>query len=129
MVKVSQDWAPRRTINAATTPGMACATPKARTGPPGLEASPASPCTSAATLPESSGDSPVASSVPARPASTSPDPAVASHDGASAWERTARPQEPGGTTSVVAPFSRTVLSVSYTHLRAHETVLDLVCRL
>src|SRR5664280_2294616 len=31
------------TINAATTPGMACATPSARTGPPGLPASPASP--------------------------------------------------------------------------------------
>ena len=27
------------------------------------------------------------------------------------------------------PFIRRIDSVSYTHLRAHETVLDLVCRL
>jgi len=27
-----------------------------------------------------------------------------------------------------APFEQKVRSVSYTHLRAHETVLDLVCR-
>ena len=26
-------------------------------------------------------------------------------------------------------FSKNINSVSYTHLRAHETVLDLVCRL
>ena len=28
-----------------------------------------------------------------------------------------------------AKFDAGILSVSYTHLRAHETVLDLVCRL
>ena len=28
-----------------------------------------------------------------------------------------------------SPFDATILPVSYTHLRAHETVLDLVCRL
>ena len=27
------------------------------------------------------------------------------------------------------PFVTTAIAVSYTHLRAHETVLDLVCRL
>ena len=26
-------------------------------------------------------------------------------------------------------LSRSIITVSYTHLRAHETVLDLVCRL
>ena len=30
---------------------------------------------------------------------------------------------------LVIPAAPRVLSVSYTHLRAHETVLDLVCRL
>ena len=30
---------------------------------------------------------------------------------------------------VKAPVGRSVCPVSYTHLRAHETVLDLVCRL
>ena len=42
-----------------------------------------------------------------------------------------------GTAVVVIPdepsdkkiFEQTINSVSYTHLRAHETVLDLVCRL
>ena len=29
----------------------------------------------------------------------------------------------------VTVFSGSTVSVSYTHLRAHETVLDLVCRL
>ena len=29
----------------------------------------------------------------------------------------------------IAPGFRADLAVSYTHLRAHETVLDLVCRL
>ena len=29
----------------------------------------------------------------------------------------------------VGDESRTIIPVSYTHLRAHETVLDLVCRL
>src|SRR5664280_3040029 len=27
------------------------------------------------------------------------------------------------------PFAQSIIPVSYTHLRAHETVLDLVCRL
>ena len=30
---------------------------------------------------------------------------------------------------VITPFAIELLPVSYTHLRAHETVLDLVCRL
>ena len=34
-----------------------------------------------------------------------------------------------GNLNVAGPGSMTVEAVSYTHLRAHETVLDLVCRL
>ena len=30
---------------------------------------------------------------------------------------------------IVTPLGRRIDAVSYTHLRAHETVLDLVCRL
>ena len=30
---------------------------------------------------------------------------------------------------IVDPQAETITAVSYTHLRAHETVLDLVCRL
>ena len=30
---------------------------------------------------------------------------------------------------IVVPLSKNLYPVSYTHLRAHETVLDLVCRL
>ena len=34
-----------------------------------------------------------------------------------------------GLEKAVDAYNRSVGSVSYTHLRAHETVLDLVCRL
>ena len=40
------------------------------------------------------------------------------------WSRVERLIRSGG-----RPLSRTHVSVSYTHLRAHATVLDLVCRL
>src|SRR5664280_1093922 len=52
------------------------------------------------------------------------------------WQRSARPR--GCLTRVNFMYSRTIFrasclptlrTVSYTHLRAHETVLDLVCRL
>ena len=35
----------------------------------------------------------------------------------------------GGEADTCASHTDTLYSVSYTHLRAHETVLDLVCRL
>src|SRR5664280_549064 len=35
----------------------------------------------------------------------------------------------GGSRTVITPKNAVVIAVSYTHLRAHETVLDLVCRL
>ena len=40
-----------------------------------------------------------------------------------------RAQEPVAVTTCSAVMSPLLVSVSYTHLRAHETVLDLVCRL
>ena len=80
-------------------------------GSAGVGASPATPCTSAATLPASSGDSPAASSAPASPASTSPDAGGRQPRRAVRLERTS-PAAPGSTTSVVAPLSSTVAPVS-----------------
>ena len=34
-----------------------------------------------------------------------------------------------GKTVLYSAFEERIISVSYTHLRAHETVLDIVCRL
>ena len=90
--------------------GMPCATASARTGPPGLARSAATPCTRAPRAPASSAGRPAASRVPRSPASTSPAPAVASHGGASACDHRWR-RSPGGTTRVVAPLSSTVAPV------------------
>mgnify|MGYP003381663067 CR=1 FL=1 len=37
--------------------------------------------------------------------------------------------KPGKTKFILSVLATSAISVSYTHLRAHETELDLVCRL
>ena len=97
------------------TAGTASATSFAATGPPPDTRWPARPWTWAASAPATGADRPAARRAPAIPASTSPEPAEASHAGPSAWLYVG---PSGGTIRVVDPLISTVASIRTANARA-----------
>eukprot|EP00657_Telonema_sp_P-1_P008194 TRINITY_DN28934_c0_g1_i1.p1 TRINITY_DN28934_c0_g1~~TRINITY_DN28934_c0_g1_i1.p1 ORF type:complete len:137 (-),score=27.76 TRINITY_DN28934_c0_g1_i1:8-418(-) len=56
-------------------------------------------------------------------------PLLDTHGGITSYERTGSYSSTSYLGAIVTDYMGRSIAVSYTHLRAHETVLDLVCRL